>query len=141
MQWIGGVVRPEVVILNLGSHEGFEFDIAALDPPTRQHLRQPLHANDTLASEILCVVPIESAGEHNLQQEPILVEATWSNDETAVCKSADAPDVPAGKKHNVRVVEVIGTRRACRRANTAQDSGGGTGRRPNAPPVTHGTNP
>jgi hypothetical protein len=57
-------------------------------------------------------------------------------------EGAIAPDVPAGKKHDARIVKVVGARRTKRHADTAQtESGGGTDRRPNAPPATHGTNP
>lgn len=70
-----------MVILNFRPHEDLEFHIAALNPPAWQHLRQPLCVND----------------EHDLQEQPVLVEPARSNNEAAMGEGAVAPDVPAEK--------------------------------------------
>jgi len=106
------------MILNFRAHENFEFDVTALDSPAGQDVRQPLSAEDALA-KILRAVAVKPAREHDFQKEAILVEAARCNDETAVGKGAVAPDVPAGKKHDVRVVRVGGVRAGGRHADTA----------------------
>jgi hypothetical protein len=108
----------------------------------RQYVCQPLRADHAFAAESLRVVPVESAREQNFQKQPVPVEPARSNDKAAISEGTVAPDVPAGKKHDARIVKVVGTRRTKRHADTAQtESGGGTDRRPNAPPATHGANP
>lgn|SRR5690242_16420721 len=107
-----------MMTLNFGAHEDFEFDIAALDPPARQHLREPLRADDTL-TEISRVVPVKAAREHDLEKQPILVEPGRSNNDATMRESPVSPKVPAGKKHDARVVRIAGSGRAECHTDTA----------------------
>jgi hypothetical protein len=65
---------------------------------------------DTSATETVCVVAIEPAGEHRFQKQPVLVEAAGRKLEPAIGKGAVAPDVTAGKEEDARVVFFVGTR-------------------------------
>lgn len=85
-----------------------DFGVAALDPPARQDLYEPLGADHVFVSDVFSVVSVEQL---------VLVEAAGSNDEAAIGEGAVAPDILDGEKQGTRFA---GTRGIKRDANTTK---------------------
>jgi hypothetical protein len=135
-QLVGGIVGPQSVPLDVEAEEYLGFDAAALDAPAGQDLADHLRANDFLAAEASRVVPIEPARQHELEHQPVILEAAWRDQQSAIGEGAVAPEVAAGKQNDGRVLVIAS--KGGEHADATDDEGRDGGRRRvYAPPATH----
>jgi hypothetical protein len=125
------------MLLEIDAEEYFGLEVAALDPPTGQHLQCAFDAVDAFA-EAAGKISIHAAGQQHLQEQAVLLEAAGRHQQAAMGESAVAPDVAAGKQNDARLVVVIGPCRTGENADaTDQENRGAGHRRGDAPSATH----
>ena len=134
LETVARIVRPQFVSLEIEAEKDLGFNAMPLDAESRQDLRRRFRTHHALAAEIAGAVAIEAAREQDLQQQPVVVEAAWSGEETAIGKEAVAPEVSAGEQDDRSVVNAAGHAREAR-----QPQGRGGERR--APAPTHDAPP